>query len=373
MLKGFMDHWVPTRDRVSTFWKQDLSTALRQLDELKRDVDYNHFTFYTKWITNGIRSSLPYLYNHPDASNVRTDNKWGNEIIAHLHAKGVSVGAMLQLVIYEQPYWEEEMSAGEWNLGTGETSLPVRVADFTHPDYPMRLCEIVKEQLALFPGLDYLFLEFEGVDHGGDIRKLYEPWSAAHRKPSIDEVHYDDRTIEYCKRMDIPLQPMWSVEGREMLKYYYGRNIDAVDACLREIGFRGTVGAVFHLYEYEAFIYPDMLADKKHWWLLPWHYWTFRPAEAAILDERKRAGIKLLKDWKEAGHSVCYIGDVTMGAVNEDREALVRYCEICRELQLAGYLGMGNPDPELGLRWDPVSDRDCADARALYAQLYRDS
>jgi hypothetical protein len=71
-----MDHWVPTKDDISKFWKQDYGTAVRLLDELKRDINFNNFTFYTKWYTNGVKSKLPYLYNHPEASNVKTDNDW---------------------------------------------------------------------------------------------------------------------------------------------------------------------------------------------------------------------------------------------------------------------------------------------------------
>ena len=365
-----MDHWVPTRERVSTFWKQDISAVLKQLDELKNDIDYNHFTFYTKWITNGIKSNLPFLHHHPEASNVRTNNQWGNDIIDHLRGKGVSVGAMMQLMIYEQPEWGDGMDIGEWNLGSEETKLPVKIADFTHKDYPQRLAAIVREHLELFPGFEYLFLEFEGLDHAGDVAGPYERWATAHGKAPLDQVSYDQETVEYCRRMDVPLVPLWSVEVREMLRHYYARNMDAVDAVLNEMNYRGTVGIVYHLYEYEAFIYPDVVKSRNHWWLLPWHYWTFRPGSEEVLKERKRMGAQLLKRWKEEGHRICYIGDATIGAIRGDRESISKYYELCKELQLDGYLGMGNPDPKLGLRWDSVSDQDCSDARALYKQMY---
>ena len=364
-----MDHWVPTREHVSTFWKQELPVVLDQLDRLKQDIDYNHFTFYSKWITNGIKSELQFLHNHPDASNVRTNNRWGNAIIEHLHKKGVSVGVMMQLMIYEQPEWGDGMSLGEWGVGS-ETPLPLKVADFTDDAYPKRLAALIREQLEQFPGLDYLFLEFEGLDHAGDVREPYGRWAAANGKPSLDDVTYDDETVDYCKRVDVPLGVLWSREVREMLKIYHARNMDTVDAVLREMDYTGKVGIVHHLYEYEAFIYPDVVKDRMHWWLLPWHYWTFRPGDEPTQDERKRVGKQLLKQWKDAGHAVCYIGDVTIGAISGDRESIPQYYEYCKDLGIEGYLGMGNPDPELGLRWDNVSDQDCADARALYAELY---
>ncbi|GIP36047.1 hypothetical protein [Paenibacillus sp. J2TS4] len=369
MLKGFMDHWVPTNDSISTFWKKELPVVIEQLDGLKRDIDYNHFTFYTKWYTNGIKSNLPYLHNHPDASNVKTDNAWGNAIIEHLHRQGISVGAMLQLVTYEQPHWEDDWSIGEWDVGVAPTALPVKLADFTQDGYLDHMKSVLKEQLTLFPGLDYLFLEFEGVN-AGDVNALYERWAAEHGKPAIEHVHYEDETIDYCRRLGIKLDVTWSVEGREMFRHYYGRNLDAVDDLLNEVNYQGKVGIVYHLYLYEAFIYPDLLANRKHWWLLPWHYWTMLPADEITMSERKRSGLQLLKQWKEAGYPVCYIGDVTIGAISGDRESIVQYYEYCEELQLDGYLGMGNPDPHLGLRWLNVSDQDCADARELYAELY---
>ncbi|MBB6730868.1 hypothetical protein [Cohnella zeiphila] len=369
MLKGFMDHWVPTKAQISTFWKQDLPTVLKQLDDLKRDVDYNHFTFYTKWYSNGLKSNLPYLYNHSDASNVRTDNQWGRDIIDHLHRQGSSVGAMLQLVTYEQPYWEDSLSMGEWDNPVAEIALPFKVADFTHPDYTTRVAEVLKEHLNVFPDLDYLFLEFEGVN-SGDVNRVYGAWAAANGKPMMEHVSYDKQTTDYCRKLDIPLDVTWSVEGREMLKHYYGRNLEVVDAVLRTMNYEGTVGIVYHLYQYEAFIYPELLEDRKHWWLLPWHYWTFHPGSESVLAERKLTGKQHLKEWKEAGYQVCYIGDVTMGAVNKDRETLVDYFNECEAIGLAGYLGMGNPDPQLGLRWLNVTDQDCTDARQLYARLY---
>ncbi|MBB6730869.1 hypothetical protein [Cohnella zeiphila] len=370
MFKGFMDHWVPTRDNLTTFWKQDLPTVLTQLDELKRDVDYNHFTFYTKWITNGIKSNLPFMHNHPKASNVKTDNQWGNAIIDHLHKQGCSVGAMMQLMIFEQPEWGDGMEIGQWDVPGGGTAEPVKVADFTHEDYPTRLAAIIREHLKLFPGLDYLFLEFEGLDHAGDVSGPYKRWAEAQGKPPLDQVSYDDETLAYCRILDVPLGVLWSREVREMLKYYYARNMDAADAVLKEMNFRGKVGIVYHLYEYEAFIYPDVIKDRMHWWLLPWHYWTFRPGTKQIQDQRKLVGKDLLKQWKDAGHSVCYIGDATIGAIRGDRESIPQFYEHCEDLELEGYLGMGNPDPRLGLRWNSVSDQDCLDARELYARLY---
>lgn len=116
MLKGFMDHWVPTRDRISKFWKQDYETAANMIDELKNEIDFDHFTFYTKWYTNGVKSKLPYLYNHPDASNVITDNEWGRRIVNHLHGKGISVGAMLQFLTYDQHVWQRDLSIDEWDV-----------------------------------------------------------------------------------------------------------------------------------------------------------------------------------------------------------------------------------------------------------------
>jgi len=372
MLKGFMDHWVPTRENISQFWKQDRESAVRILDELSADIDFNNFTFYTKWYTNGVRSQLPYLYNHPEAANVVTDNEWGRELISHLHDKGVSVGAMIQFLTYEQQAWEEALTIDEWDVGEfAETEAPVRIADFTSPQYQIRIKEIIREQLTEFPGLDYLFLEFEGVKSEA-VQALYPAWAAEQGKQVPEQFHYSAEAEAHCRRIGQTPSFIWSQEAREMLRHYYEINLGSVREVLTELRYEGVVGVVIHSYGYETFIYPDILPDTN-WWLVPWNYWVCEE-ESPTTEEKKVVSKELILRWKREGHRICYIGDVTMGRHGFDletkNEAIRDFHAFSVETKLDGYLGMGNPVPAIGLKWQAVTDEHVLDARKLYQELY---
>ncbi|UVI27600.1 hypothetical protein [Paenibacillus spongiae] len=373
MLKGFMDHWVPTRDPISKFWKQDYETAANAIDELKSEIDFDHFTFYTKWYTNGVKSKLPYLYNHPEASNVKTDNEWGRRIVNHLHEKGISVGAMLQFLTYDQHVWERDLSIDEWDVGGfAETEQPVSIADFTDARFQARVKEIIREQLAEFPGIDYLFLEFEGVKSEA-LQVLYGKWAEQRGEQVPQAFQFCPTAIEHCKQIGQQLTFIWSDEAASMLRHYYKLNLQAVQDVLKEIGYVGKVGVVIHVYGYEAFIYPDILPDTS-WWLVPWHYWVF-DHESEETERKKAISKALMTKWKLDGHHVCYLGDVTMGRNGFNPaakiDAIREFYQFSVDLDLEGYLGMGNPVPDIGLKWEAVTNEHVLDVRNLYKELYR--
>ncbi|HHY22927.1 MAG TPA: hypothetical protein GX527_01635 [Clostridiaceae bacterium] len=45
MLKGFMDHWVPTREEISKFWKSDAQTVKKSIDNMRKEIGFNNLTF----------------------------------------------------------------------------------------------------------------------------------------------------------------------------------------------------------------------------------------------------------------------------------------------------------------------------------------
>lgn len=372
MIKGFMDHWVPSQDHVSKFWKQDETVAIRMIDELRSDIDFNHFTFYTKWYTNGIKSKLPYLYNHPESANVKTNNEWGRNMISHLHSKGISVGAMLQFLTYEEHNWEKELSIDEWELrNCALTDGPNRIADFTAPEYQTRMKEIVKELLTEFPGIDYLFLEFEGA-RSDAVEALYPAWAAGQGKLVEEQYHYSPDAIEHCRRIGLEPSFIWSDEARAMLRYYYEMNLHSIREVLDQINYKGIVGVVIHSYGYETFIYPDILPDKS-WWLVPWNYWVCEN-ESPETEEKKAISKELMQKWNQEQFRICHIGDVTIGKEGLDldvkNEAIRDFYKFSLDLQLDGYLGMGNPVPDTGLKWEGVTDEHVIKVRKLYKELY---
>ena len=371
-MKGFMDHWAPSRDHISKFWKQDLHSAIRILDELAEDIAFNHFTFYTKWYTNGIHSNLPFLPNHPEASNVKTGNEWGRAIIDHLHGMGVSVGAMIQFLTYENPAWEKERTAGEIELGhVAETKLPVRIADVTHPQFRDRIKAIVKEHLEQFPSLDYLFLEFEGLQWG-DVQHVYGQWTRQRGFPKAVSLSFDHETLDHCRRIGVTPSLIWSLEGREMLMHYYKVNLQAAKEAVEEMNFTGDVGIVIHSYGYETFVYPHILPDRN-WWLVPWNYWNTEK-ESEETEQKKAISKEKMLEWKKNGHRVCYIGDVTIGP--ERSSGMQGKKDVIRDFyqftvnHLDGYIGMGNPVPDIGLKWEGITDDHALEMRTFYRELY---
>lgn len=368
MLKGFMDHWVPTKEHISRFWKSDIKTVLDQIDHLKKEIDFNNFTFYTKWYTNGIHSSLPFLNNNPEASNVKTQNAWGRQIIEYLHERKISVGAMLQLLTYEKESWNTDASIGEWDVrSVAETDLPTCVADFTDSSFIKRTIEIIKEQLMEFSEIDYLFLEFEGTSLDR-LEEIYQKWPKD-QKPDLEAVTYNDDMVEYCRSIYVGINFLWSEQGQEMLKFYFKRILREIDDFLKELGYKGEVGIVHQLYNCEAFVFPEILPDKN-WWLLPWWYWVHEAPDipTEVISRRKLASKALLKEWKEKGYKVCYIGDVALG--RNGLGHVKEFYDYCTDISLDGYIGMGNPAVDIGLRWIDVDDESVLAARDLYKSLY---
>jgi len=142
-----------------------------------------------------------------------------------------------------------------------------------------------------------------------------------------------------------------------------------IDGMLAEMNFKGTVGVVYMLYGYEAFIYPHTLPNND-WWLLPWWYWTFERADLpdALMASRKNESKKWLKKWKDENYKICYIGDVALG--DRQREAIKDFYDYCVQIDIDGHLGMGNPELKRGLRWAGVTDETVTEARELYKKMY---
>ena len=65
--KGFIDLITPSAEDISTVYKASAREIDAVVGGLLEEMDFNHFTFYTKWYTNGWKSELPFLVNHPHA------------------------------------------------------------------------------------------------------------------------------------------------------------------------------------------------------------------------------------------------------------------------------------------------------------------
>ena len=364
-----MDQWVPTGKKLKAFWNVPWREVRRNLDNLRRDIGFNNFTFYTEWYTNGIKSSLPFLVNHPRSSNVRTKNQWGRDIIHYLHDHGITVGAMLQLYTFEAQAWEKELVLGGMD---NRKWLPMKsvnvIADFTSGIYRKRLYQLIKEQLTLFPEFDYLFCEFEGMSDGV-IFNAYRRWKKMELSKSLTRLHFADSIRRYCGKIESPLSLSWSMEVQDMLGHFMKQNLATIQKAADDCRYHGKCGLVYNVGGYERYYGPKVIPNKQ-WWLLPWGYggcpqddWGY-----AINCKMLDLALEYLQQLHRNGYPVCYIGDVTINPCGLDYARWI--WELIDREKMAGYLGMGNPTVELGLRFPKVNDERIRQARKLFAYLW---
>jgi hypothetical protein len=355
------------------FGGHDLATFTAALDGLRTEIAFDNLTMYT---LGNYRSALPFL---PQAG---PDPALQQAKFAHAKALGLSTGVMLQLLSHNQESWGAEIVLGGMTpekiadieaISKGPVTVTPITADFTHEGYVPRLLAMVDEQLRLFPDLDYIFLEFEGIDFvpRDQLETVYRRWADPLGLPGFADVTYTSDTVDYCRSILTEPSVFFAEEFRAWCRHFHGRNLHAVCDYLREVGFTGTVGVVFHLYGYESRIFPDLLPDPG-WWLLPWHYWNpnFEPAgtTAAMIAQKQAVSKASMRRWVAEGKPVCYIGDVALGKGGLD--AVRDFYAFTASLDPAGYMGLGLPDLAIGARWIGVEDSDLLAARAVYRELY---
>ena len=367
MFRGLMDHWVPTREHLSAFWRTDLDACRALLDELLDEIACNNFTFYTKWYTNGIKSALPYLRNHPAAANTRTDNEWGRALLAHLHDRGLTAGAMLQCYTFERTPWADAPQLGEWVTDMpeiAETDGPIAMADFTTDLYQTRLAEMLREQLSLFPDFDYFFLEFEGITP--EMAELaYRRWCGRQGEQPVVEPSFSAEATAWCARLGIECDYRFSQQALEMYRDCLARNLQTAQTVLDEVEYRGTPGVVYHPTYWEKFLAPEVLPHEG-WWLLPWSYFGWVKKE-----DQKTHMAAMLEHMAEQiarGRHVLYIGDATIAPYSLTPMELTM--DFCENSGAEGYLGMGNPIYPLGLHWRGVTEEMVRSAREFFRRRW---
>lgn len=381
MLCGLMDHWVPSADTVSRFWKTPFETLEPLMADLCDEVATNHFTFYTKWYTHGYRSSLPFLPNHPDAQNTRTDNAWGRRWIEFFHRRGMTVGAMIQSYAYLPGCFPGEPILGVWHGTHRCTGLAADqdnvIVDPTWEGFTAHFEAMLEEQLRLFPGLDAVFLEFEGLPAAVGAERVSVPGEDRNRYRFRSE----GGTVSPALRAqwaesawDVPEQDQW-IWTEPVQAILAGRlrvHLAAAERVLDRMGFTGIRGIVYHAMSYET-PYLTACLPSRDWWLLPWHYWGWD-----FCRDTPDAVIRRQMDWCQRqflahiqeGRPLCYIGNATLPT--ERYESIREMAAFCRDRGAAGHLGMGNPIPEYGLRWHEATEESVRKARKLYRELFRD-
>lgn len=372
MLLGLMDHWVPSHDAISRFWKTPFAELRPGLEVLCDELDINNFTFYTKWYSNGLKSELPFLANHPQAQNVLTDNAWGNELIEFFHQRGMTVGAMIQCYTFDAGRLPSEGVADSWqNLRhcTGDTR-DAEIADPTWNGYPAVLEQMLDEQLRLFPGLDAIFLEFEGVRFKPEHPLMRQVLSAGDPLQLVaPEIHALWDESDFRPDPTAAEISLWTGPAQAALSATLRRHLDAAERVFARRHYTGIRGLVYHALGYEI-PYAATSLPTAAWWLLPWHYWGWAFSRSTP-DGQVRRQLDFVKRRMtadtRAGHPLCYIGNVTLPT--ERFDTITEMLRFSQNLGAAGYLGMGNPMPHYGLRWHDATENSVAQARTLYHHL----
>jgi hypothetical protein len=370
MLMGLMDHWVPSHDAISRFWKTPFAELRPALEALCDEVDVNNFTFYTKWYSNGLKSSLPFLVNHPQAQNVVTDNAWGRELIDFFHGRGMTVGAMLQCYMFDAGRLPPEGVTDSWKDLRRCTGYEqdAEIADPTWPAYADVFAQMLDEELRLFPGLDAFFLEFEGVRFKPDhslVRDLM-----AEGDPGR-QITAENRALREATGFGAGASAaelcLWTPSVQAALGGALRRNLEVAERVFARHRYAGIRGVVYHAMGYEVPYVHEALPSAA-WWLLPWHYWGWGAAEP---EPQLRQQVDFVKqrmaEDARAGRPVCYIGNATLPSERFDVvEELLRHSQ---RIGAAGYLGMGDPLPHYGLRWHGATEESVGRARDVYRRL----
>jgi len=369
MLTGLWDHWVPSADAVSSFWKTPFKELKPGLDRLLAEIDINNFTFYTKWYSNGIKSSLPFLINDPESMNVQTDNDWGRILIDYFHDKGMTVTAVLQCYTMEKSLLPREGVLGQWN-GLSEVTGINREVAIVNPcwdGYSALLKSMVEEQLDVFPGLDGFFFEFEGLG-AVSAQDLQESEFVL-----TDDLVADDKLALWDR---IGLSPskenrwLWTDSAQQILADRLQEQLGMLENLFDARNYKGLRGVVYHALGYEVPYIHNVLPNKD-WWLMPWHYWGWDFAENDS-DETVCRQIEFCKEkfaeYKNDGLKLCYIGNATLPTNRS--ETISDMVAFCRDIDADGYLGMGNHQSHYGLRWHHADDASVSRLRNLYKDLF---
>ncbi|MHB9130867.1 MAG: hypothetical protein ACYDBB_07215 [Armatimonadota bacterium] len=366
MLVGLMDHWVPSHENISQFWKTPFEVLQPEVEALCDELALTNFTFYTKWATNGIKSSLPFLRNDPAAQNVLTDNAWGQQWIDFFHQRGMTVGAMLQCYQLEGGTLTGDAVLGPWE-GTsylGDTPRDMDVLNPLWEGYPSLFEAMLREHLRAFPDLDAIFFEFEGLTPPKGAHALRTMGDGQDVSPEIRR-----QWEESGWSVPAEDQWIWTPSVQQALCEKLTTHLALAERIMREVGFTGTRGVVVHALGYES-TYVTHCLPTPEWWLLPWHYWGW--GTGAPLDDIERQQLawcqRHLRSLKEQGYHICYIGNATLPTLALD--SITDMVRFSKEIDADGYLGMGNPIPTYGLRWLEATEASVAEIRQLYRELF---
>jgi len=187
----------------------------------------------------------------------------------------------------------------------------------------------------------------------------------------MEEPKYSSEAIELLKVLSQPIDIRYSDIALNMFSYYMKRNLERINEALKELKYAGKVGVVYYPLNYENLFMADVLPDNN-WILLPWAYLGGLSKRIITKKINKQNAIEVLfnhiKYRKSKGQEIIYIGDATI--CPWDLESIDVTMDFCEREEIFGYLGMGNPTVELGLRWKNVVDTQIRDVQGLFKKRW---
>ena len=369
MLTGLWDHWTPSAMAISSFWQTPFPLLKPELDRILDKIDINNFTFYSKWYSNGIKSSLPFLSNHPNSMNVKTNNDWGRELIKYFHARNITVTLVLQCYTFEKELLPGTAILGEWPGLSNAIGYerPVAITNPAWKGYPEMLKLMVSEQLQCFPEIDGFFFEFEGLSAVLSNQLELSPFTL------ISDTFSESVLKQWQTSGTEPNRNsrwLWTENNQQILAECLHSQLHLIENIFKGKSYRGLRGLVFHALGYEV-PYIENVLPNRDWWLLPWHYWGWDFA-GGDNDETTAKQLNFcqqrFRHYRKNGYKLCYIGNATLPTNRPD--TIAEMIKFSRDINANGYIGMGNPIKDYGLRWHHATEESVRMAEEIYQKLF---
>jgi hypothetical protein len=273
--------------------------------------------------------------------------------------------------VFDAGSFPREAVLGSWE-GTRSATGYDADNDIINPawdGYADALSRLLKEQIRLFPGLDAVFLEFEGIGAAPAGNPL---WELAHANGGAS-AKVPSAMREFWTTTGFPVggypDPwLWTPEMQKILRQTLRSHLAAAERVFQQTGFKGIRGVVYHAMGYEVPYVLDCLPTRD-WWLLPWHYWGWDFSEAdtdSVVRHQMDYCKGAFRELAQSGYKLCYIGNATLPTQRFD--SIAEMVQFSEEVGAAGYLGMGNPIPTYGLRWHGATEESVAATRRLYRE-----
>jgi hypothetical protein len=348
--RGVVEGLAPIRESVSDRSRTGRLDFEHEIDTALECLGVDNYTFYLKGAVSGYRSALPFIATPPPSDSAWNETSSFGDLIGHIHARGATVGAILQIHRFDAASWgDEAIWATSRPDSSGELSEVVVAAD--HPLYQRRLRLLLHEVLLLYPELDYLFLEVESLN-AAILTQPLTTWLGEKGLLTMaaSELLYDDEILRTTKALGIAHDLAWSSEGLAFSVEITRRTLEIAKEVSDDARWKGQWGLVYSASGPESRSIP-VAVPAKGWLLLPR---ISQPEEGSTrASSRRRAYGQHVAYLRREGRKVCCLAE-GFGEQRSGVDASLEPAEIARThltgLVIAERAG-SSVSPEERVRW----------------------